>query len=78
LKPAAAPDPNELTPAAGVQGSNAPVPPPVQVNEIQNGQASASSSSTASVDSSSSLASDQDISSSKKKKKTGLKKIIAF
>jgi outer membrane protein assembly factor BamD len=75
LKPAGAPDPNELTPAAA-QGSNAPLPPPVQVNEIQTGQGAASSSTTA--DSSSSLASDQDISSSKKKKKTGLKKIIAF
>jgi outer membrane protein assembly factor BamD len=76
LKPAAAPDPNELTPAAAQ--ANAPVPPPVQVNEIQTGQAVASSSSTTTADSSSSPASDQDISSSKKKKKTGLKKIIAF
>ncbi len=78
LKPTGSPDPNELTPAAGAQGpvSSAPVPPPVQVNEIQSGQAA--SSSTASADSSSSLASDQDISSSKKKKKKGLKKVIAF
>ncbi len=76
LKPAAAPDPNELTP--GAAQTSAPVPPPVQVNEIQTGQGAASSSSTATADPGSSPASDQDISSSKKKKKTGLKKIIAF
>jgi len=67
LKPATAPDPNELTPAAGAQGSNAPLPPPVQVNEIQTGQAS--SSSTATADSSSSLASDQDIFQQQEKRK---------
>jgi outer membrane protein assembly factor BamD len=71
-----APDPNELTPnaAAGDQ----PLPPPVQVNEIQQGQAAAASSassSTAAADSNS-LASDKDISSSKKKKKKGLRKIL--
>ncbi|MGB8730684.1 MAG: outer membrane protein assembly factor BamD [Candidatus Sulfotelmatobacter sp.] len=76
---ASTPDPNELTPAADAQtaaASNQPLPPPVQVNELQQGQPS-SSSATASA-ASSSLASDQDVSSSKKKKKKGLKKIISF
>ncbi|MFZ2084565.1 MAG: outer membrane protein assembly factor BamD [Candidatus Sulfotelmatobacter sp.] len=82
-KPGGTPDPNELTPAADSQtvaAGSQPLPPPVQVNEIQQGQpASASSSSaTASSDSSTSLASDKDVSSSKKKKKKGLKKIISF
>ncbi len=76
---ASKPDPNELTPAADAQtaaASNQPLPPPVQVNELQQGQPS-SSSATASA-ASSSLASDQDVSSSKKKKKKGLKKVISF
>jgi hypothetical protein len=73
LKPSAAADPNELKPSADAQG--AAVPPPVQVNEIQQGQPPAD---TATSDSSSNLATDKDISSSKKKKKSGLKKIIAF
>ena len=79
-KPSGPADPNELTPAADAQtaAANQPVPPPVQVNEIQSGQANAASSSTASADASSSLASDKDISSSKKKKKKGLKKILTF
>jgi outer membrane protein assembly factor BamD len=77
---ASKPDPNDLTPAADAQtaaASNQPLPPPVQVNELQQGQPS-SSSATANAASSSSLASDQDVSSSKKKKKKGLKKIISF
>jgi len=79
LKPNGPPDPNELTPTADAQSAaSQPLPPPVQVNEIQQGQGSSSSSATASAASSSSLASDQDISSSKKKKKKGLKKIISF
>ncbi len=82
LKPVApaggAPDPNELTPAADTQANSQPLPPPVQVNEIQPGQAPSSSTANAAKDSSSSLASDKDISSSKKKKKKGLKKIISF
>jgi outer membrane protein assembly factor BamD len=73
LKPTAPPDPNELKPTDA--GSNQALPPPPQVNEIQQGQSS--SSSTASADNSA-PASDQDLSSSKKKKKTGLKKIIPF
>jgi outer membrane protein assembly factor BamD len=73
LKPNAAPDPNELKPSTDAQ--SAAVPPPVQVNEIQQGQPPADANAAAS---SSSLATDQDISSSKKKKKTGLKKIIGF
>jgi outer membrane protein assembly factor BamD len=81
LKPSGPADPNELTPAPGAQTasvSNQPVPPPVQVNEIQSGQANSSTSQTASADASSSLATDKDISSSKKKKKKGLKKILTF
>ncbi|MGB7601707.1 MAG: outer membrane protein assembly factor BamD [Candidatus Sulfotelmatobacter sp.] len=81
LKPSGPPDPNELTPAPGVQtaaAGNQPVPPPVQVNEIQSGRANSSDPQTASADSSSSLATDKDISSSKKKKKKGLKKILTF
>jgi outer membrane protein assembly factor BamD len=80
-KPNGPPDPNELTPAAGTQTASAdsqPIPPPVQVNEIQSGQSAAGNSAAASPDSSSSLASDKDISSSKKKKKKGLKKILTF
>jgi hypothetical protein len=65
------PDPNELKPAADI-GSEAALPPPPQVNEIQSG----ASSSSATADST--PATDQEISSSKKKKKTGLKKIIPF
>jgi len=73
LKPTAPPDPNELKPtdSAGDQA----LPPPPQVNEIQQGQSS--SSATASANSSA-PASDEDLSSSKKKKKKGLKKIIPF
>jgi outer membrane protein assembly factor BamD len=81
LKPSGPPDPNELTPSADAQTTavgSQPLPPPVQVNEIRQGQSASSSTATASADSSSSLASDQDISSSKKKKKKGLKKVIAF
>jgi hypothetical protein len=80
LKPAGQPDPNELTPsvdaAAGAAGQ--PLPPPVQVNEIQQGQPASSSPDTANAASSSSLASDQEISSSKKKKKKGMKKVMSF
>ncbi|MGA9510918.1 MAG: outer membrane protein assembly factor BamD [Candidatus Sulfotelmatobacter sp.] len=80
-KPSGPPDPNELTPTAGAQtaaASNQPVAPPVQVNEIQSGQANSNSSQASSADASSSLATDKDISSSKKKKKKGLKKILTF
>jgi hypothetical protein len=88
LKPSGATDPNELKPTAPAQTSttqtaatqtavtDAALPPPVQVNEIQQGPAP--SGSEAGASSSSSLASDKDVSSSKKKKKKGLKKIIAF
>ncbi len=81
---AAKPDPNELTPTASADpnelkptdnGADAALPPPTQVNEIQQGHSS--SSATASADSSA-PASDQEISSSKKKKKKGLKKLIPF
>ncbi|MGC1451276.1 MAG: outer membrane protein assembly factor BamD [Candidatus Sulfotelmatobacter sp.] len=73
LKPTAAPDPNELKPTDA--GSDQALPPPPQVNEIQQGQSSSSSKATAD---NSAPASDQDLSSSKKKKKTGLKKVIPF
>ena len=74
LKPnAPAADPNELKPIDS--GSGQALPPPPQVNEIQQGQSS--SSATAKSDDSA-PASDSDLSSSKKKKKTGLKKIIPF
>jgi outer membrane protein assembly factor BamD len=80
--PAGKPDANELTPAADSQSNAAvsapPLPPPVQVNEIQQGQAGSSSTANASADASSTLATDQDVSSSKKKKKKGLKKIVTF
>jgi len=80
LKPSGPPDPNELKPSADIQSaaSNAAVPPPVQVNEIQSGPSPSDPNAAVSSSSSSSLASDQDVSSSKKKKKTGLKKIISF
>jgi len=71
LKPNVPADSSELKPTN--DAGNQALPPPPQVNEIQQGQ---SASSTASADNS--PASDQDISSSKKKKKKGLKKIVPF
>jgi outer membrane protein assembly factor BamD len=73
LTPTAPPDANELKPTGS--DSDQALPPPTQVNEIQQGQSG--SSATASADSSA-PASDQEISSSKKKKKKGLKKLIPF
>jgi outer membrane protein assembly factor BamD len=71
LKPTA--DPNELKPTdTGVDPS---LPPPVQVNEIQNGQ---SSSSATAANADNTPASDEDLSSSKKKRKKGLKKLNPF
>jgi outer membrane protein assembly factor BamD len=80
LKPNAA-DPNELKPTDSA--SDAALPPPTQVNEIQPGQALAASSSSSSSSAKagsddSAPASDKDLSSSKKKKKKGLKKLIPF
>jgi hypothetical protein len=75
-KPSGAGDPNELTPSTDARNTtDQPLPPPAQINEIQQGQA-AGAGSTASTESSSALASDKDISSSKKKKKKGLRKIL--
>ena len=74
LKPNAPADPNDLTPAASAAGSEAALPPPAQVNEIQQGQAANAAVST----DNSTLATDQDISSSKKKRKKGLQKINPF
>jgi len=73
LKPTAA-DPNELKPTDS--GTDQSLPPPAQVNEIQQGQA-APSSATANT-ANSELATDQDLSSSKKKKKKGLDKLNPF
>ena len=69
LKPTAS-DPNELKPTdtAGDQA----LPPPPQVNEIQQG----SSSAVATADNT--PASDAELSSSKKKRKKGLQKIVPF
>ena len=72
LRPSAAADPNELKPTDS--GADASLPPPTQVNEIQN---QSSSSSSAKADDST-PASDQDLSSSKRKKRKGLKKINPF
>jgi outer membrane protein assembly factor BamD len=72
LKPSAPSDPNELKPTDS--GTDASLPPPTQVNEIQ----SQSSSSNASKADDSTPASDQELSSSKRKKKKGLKKINPF
>jgi len=71
-KPTPAADPNELKPTNS--GVDQTLPPPPQVNEIQQGQSS--SSATASADST--PASDAELSSSKKKRKKGLKKIVPF
>jgi outer membrane protein assembly factor BamD len=71
LKPNQPADPNELKPT---DSGDQALPPPAQVNEIQNGS---SSSATASADNSA-PASDEEISSSKKKKKKGMKKIVPF
>jgi outer membrane protein assembly factor BamD len=72
-------DPNALQPNVASQTAPAEpvVPPPVQINEIQQ-EASSSSGGQAAASSSgsSAFASDKDISSSKKKKKKGLKKIF--
>jgi outer membrane protein assembly factor BamD len=69
LKPNQPADPNELKPT---DSGDQALPPPAQVNEIQNGQ-----SSSATADNSA-PASDEEISSSKKKKKKGMKKIVPF
>ena len=73
LKPTAPADPNELKPADN--GTDPSLPPPTQVNEIQQGQPS--STATAKSDESA-PASDEELSSSKKKHKKGLKKVVPF
>jgi outer membrane protein assembly factor BamD len=91
LKPAAAPDPNELKPgppdpnelkptaeSQSAVPAAAVVPPPVQINEIQQGQLASGGDAASSSSASSNLATDQDVSSSKKKKKKGLKKVVSF
>jgi hypothetical protein len=74
LKPNAPADPNELKPMD--TGSDPSLPPPTQVNEIQQGQSS-STAATAKTDDST-PASDEDLSSSRKHKKKGLQKINPF
>ncbi len=71
-------DPNELKPNAQQQAAQVQpvVPPPTQINEIQQGQSDQSASTSSS--SGSQFASDKDISSSRKKKKKGIKKIFVF
>jgi hypothetical protein len=73
----AAVDPNELKPnATDGQGTrDQALPPPPQVNELQQGQSSSSASADAG---STAQATDEEISTSKKKKKKGLKKIVPF
>lgn len=79
LKPNAAPDPNELKPNVSAPADAQALPPPTQVNEIQQGSSASRSSSSSSVTTDTSAqASDEEISSSKKKKKKGLKKIVPF
>lgn len=73
LKPTAQADPNELKPADN--GVDPSLPPPTQMNEIQQTQSSSSSATAQSDDNT--PASDEDLSSSKKKKGL-LKKIIPF
>jgi outer membrane protein assembly factor BamD len=75
LKPNVASDPNELTPTNN--GTDAALPPPVQVNEIHQGESGATASAAAKPDASA-LATDQEISSSKRKRKKGLKKLDPF
>src|SRR5712672_2347487 len=77
LKPSTPADPNELKPSIDTQSATSTAAaPPVQVNEIQQGQSPSGDNATSS--SSTELASERDISSSKKKKKKGLKKVISF
>lgn len=75
----AAPDPNELKPNVAADNAQ-PLPPPQQVNEIQQGNAAGSPDQAAAGNASSSqdVADDNDISSSKKKKKKGIHKVVPF
>ena len=74
-KPNAAPDPNELKVDPSAEAGAPAIPPPAQVNEIQNGTATAKAAETSS---SSSDASSEKASTSKKKKKKGLGKLNPF
>ena len=90
LKPNVPPDPNELKPNSSPGGSQT-LPPPSQVNEIQNGDGSQparpaagrADSNAADTTSSSQQGNTNDdvdkaIASSKHKKKKGLRKIVPF
>lgn len=71
------PSSNELTPnVSDVSGQ--PLPPPTQVNEIQNGSGTQPQTASAAGGSDSELADDDAVSSSKPKKKKGLKKLVPF
>jgi outer membrane protein assembly factor BamD len=73
LKPNAPTDPNELKPTD--TGTDPSLPPPAQVNEIQQQQGTSPAQASATD---STPASDEEISSSKKKHKKGLKKVVPF
>jgi outer membrane protein assembly factor BamD len=85
LTPNVAPDPNELKPNVPADGGAA-LPPPQQVNEIQNGASSSSSQAGAAETKPGDTATagdqkqdeDATVSSSKRKKKKGLKKLVPF
>jgi outer membrane protein assembly factor BamD len=75
LKPSASPDANELKPEPADNGGGQALPPPPQVNEVQNPSADQASDKTSS---SSANPEPSGTSSSKRKKKKGLHKLIPF
>jgi hypothetical protein len=78
LTPNVAADPNELKPNVAPDPSQT-LPPPAQVNEIQNGSGTSDSASTDSSSKPGDQPADpEDMSSSKKKKKTGIHKVVPF
>ena len=85
LKPNVAGDANELKPNVPANGPAA-LPPPQQVNEIQNGTgtaagappAASSGDSASSASSNNDQVSDDEIASSKHKKKKGIHKVVPF
>jgi outer membrane protein assembly factor BamD len=77
LVPNVAPDPNELKPNVAAEDNNA-LPPPQQVNELDNQAKGNPAAAVSSSQSTKDQADDSEISSSKKKKKKGLHKIVPF
>jgi len=77
LTPNVPADPNELKPNVAQDGSQT-LPPPAQVNEIQNGSSGTSDSADSSSKQGDQPADAEDMSSSKKKKKTGIHKVVPF